>query len=130
MILFDASKTLRWEPQQEPGAPGPDPENPHDQGEEGRVFSSPLFTCLCISCCLHCNPHITHQFGIYAVEMTPSFLLIWKTCHYLYVPQYPQKRFSAVGCLEIKLHREGEGAERHFFLPSLNFFHHFSIFHC
>lgn len=95
--------------------------------------SAHLLTCLCISRCLHCNPHVTHQSGIYAVEMTASFLLIWKASHHLYVPQYPQKRFSAVGCLEVKLHEQGERAERHFLFCLLSgnkFFPHFSIFPC
>lgn len=42
-------------------------------------------------------------------QMTAS--LIWKSSPYLYVLPYAQKRFSAVGWLEIKLHREGKRAK-------------------
>lgn len=59
-------------------------------------------------------------------------LLILRSSCYLYVLLYPQKRFSAVGCLEIQLHSKENEQKDIFFclLHGSKIFHLFLIFHC
>lgn len=109
------------------------------QGSTQRILMAPLrkkrFFPLCSPACA---PHAVCTATYIALASSEFMLsrqqhfLTWKSSSNLYVLPF-QKRFSAVGCFEIKLHREGGRTERHFLclLSGSKFSYHFHLIsHC
>lgn len=108
------------------------------QGGTQRILMAPLrkkrFLPLCSPACA---PHAVCTATYIALASSEFMLsrqqhfLTRKSSSNLYVLSF-QKRFSAAGCFEIKLHREGGRTERHFLclLPGSKFSYLFLISHC